>query len=78
MIGSRASIYFLFSAKTFSMPCLITSPLETLLISQYFSNREFNSAFILVDNFIELGLSSFGLPVRGLIFSTSLYAVHLL
>lgn len=70
--------YFLLSTKTFSIPCRITSPFDTLFAIQYSSNWVFNSAFILIDSFIELGFSSFGLPVRGLIFLTSLYAVHLL
>nr|DAF99221.1 MAG TPA: hypothetical protein [Podoviridae sp. ctW0z17] len=78
MLSTAASIYFSFSAKTFSIPFLTVSPLVTLFFLQYLSNFSLNSLLILTVRFLEFGSFSLGLPVLGLTIFTSLYALHLL
>lgn len=75
LIGSRETLYFCF-AKSKCIPLRIASALVILCLMQYSfkhfvvlsSSRTFTSLL--------LGLSTFGLPVRGDTFLTSLYEFH--
>lgn len=69
VLGRAANLYFF---MTSSIPFLTTSVLVVLFFSQYSTSLLCVSSSILALTSIVFGLSTFGLPVRGLILSPRL------
>lgn len=72
---------YFFSSKISIIPFLTASVFVSLLSLQYCKSFKFVSASIRIFRLIDLGLSIFGLPVRGLIESplflcTTNYSIH--
>ena len=82
MFGRRWHLQpYFFSSKISIIPFLTASVFVSLLSLQYCKSFKFVSASIRIFRLIDLGLSIFGLPVRGLIESplflcTTNYSIH--